>query len=158
MTQESTTLDRYDRKLLAELARNGRLSWRDLAERVGLSETPTMRRVRALEARGVIAGYEARIGDAAFGRSISVFISVTLEAQNKAQVEAFRAAIEASPLIRSCHMMAGDVDFLLRVVVADIAELSSFLDNVLRPISGLKKISSAFALETVVERSGPVIE
>ncbi len=158
MVQKTANLDRYDRKLLVELSRNGRASWRDLAERVGLSETPTMRRVRALEAKGVISGYSAIVDEAALGRSISVFISVSLEGQNSGAIATFERAIQASPLIRSCHMMAGDVDYLLRVVVADIAELTTFLDAVLRPLPGLKKISSAFALKAVVERGAAPID
>ncbi len=148
------TLDSYDRRLLSELMQDGRQSWRDLAQRVGLSETPTVRRVRSLEASGVIRGYTARVDEAQVGRSITVFISVSLERQNKGEIEAFEQVISSSPLISSCYMMAGDVDYLLRVAVADIGELQMFLDEVLRPITGMKRISSAFALKAVVDRQG----
>jgi Lrp/AsnC family transcriptional regulator, leucine-responsive regulatory protein len=151
------TIDRFDRKILTELARDGRLSWRDLSQRVGLSETAVVRRVRAMEVAGIISGYGAVVDEARVGRPISVFISISLERQNKGEIEAFEAAIQSSPLIRSCHMMAGDVDFLIRVAVADIEELSGFLDKVLRPIPGMRRISSAFALKNVVDRAGPPI-
>jgi DNA-binding Lrp family transcriptional regulator len=150
-------LDRFDEKLLLELVSDGRQSWKELAQRVGLSETPTVRRVRAMEASGVISGYAALVDDAQVGRPISVFISISLEGQNKSEIERCEAEITSSPLIRSCYMMAGDVDYLLRVAVKDIAELRTFLDDVLRPIPGMKRISSAFALKTVVERKGPRI-
>ena len=146
-------MDRFDRAILLELGKDGRISWKDLAHRVGLSETPTVRRVRALEAKGVIDGYSVRINEAAAGRPISVFVSISMDRQNKLELEAFETAIANSPLILSCFMLAGDVDYLLRVAVADIAEFHRFLDDVLRPIPGMKRISSSFALKPVIERS-----
>jgi DNA-binding Lrp family transcriptional regulator len=156
--QSAAALDLFDRRILRELAREGRLTWRELAQRVGLSETPTVRRVRALEQSGAIRGYAAQIDEAGLGRPISVFISVSLERQNKGEIEGFEAAIQSSPQIMSCHMMAGDVDYILRVAVADISELQMLLDNTLRPIPGMKRISSAFALKSVVERSSTMID
>ncbi len=158
MTERTKKLDRHDKKLLAELVRNGRISWRDLSDSIGLSETPTVRRVRALEEAGVIRGYVALVDEAQVGRHISVFISVSLEGQNKSAIERFESVISSSPLIMSCYMMAGDVDYLLRVAVGDIGELRTFLDEVLRPIPGMKRISSAFALKTVVDGKAPFIE
>lgn len=148
-------LDRIDRKIIEVLAVDGRVSWRELSERISLSETPTVRRVRALEEAGYIAGYGARIDEEAAGRAISVFISVSLERQNTDELEQFEKAIAGSPLIMSCYMMAGDTDYLMRVVVSDITELHKFLDKVLRPIPGMKRISSSFALKTIVQRNVP---
>ncbi|MDT9600268.1 Lrp/AsnC family transcriptional regulator [Sphingosinicella rhizophila] len=146
-------MDSFDRAILAVLAQDGRISWKDLAQQIGLSETPTVRRVKALEARGVIDGYSARINEAAAGRPISVFVSVSMDRQNQPELNTFEAAIADSPLILSCFMLAGDVDYLLRVAVADIAEFQRFLDEVLRPIPGMRTISSSFALKPVIQRS-----
>jgi DNA-binding Lrp family transcriptional regulator len=137
------------------LADDGRLSWRELAERVGLSETPTVRRVRALEQAGYITGYSARIDEAATGRPISVFVSVSLDSQNRQEIATFEAAIASSPQIMSCYMMAGDTDYLMRVAVADIPEFQKFLADVIRPIPGMKRISSSFALKAVIQRVAP---
>lgn len=150
-------LDPYDQKILASLAEEGRISWRDLAQRVGLSETPTVRRVRALEAAGFIDGYTIRVNEAAVGRPISVFVSVSMQSQNKEVLERFETAISTAPQIMDCFMMAGDTDYLMRVAVADVRELQIFLDQVLRPIPGLVRISSSFALKPVIQRPVPFL-
>ena len=148
-------LDRLDRKILTILAQDGRISWKELAQRVGLSETPTVRRARALEAAGYIDGYSARISEAAVGKPISVFVSISMDRQNQEELAAFEAAIASAPQIVSCFMLAGEVDYLLRVVVADVQEFQIFLDKVLRPIPGMKRISSSFALKPVIQRTMP---
>ena len=148
-------LDRNDQKIIEALVKDGRLSWRDLANQIGLSETPTIRRVRSLEKRGLIDGYSARVDEAAAGRPLSVFISVSMERQNTEELNTFEASIIKSPLIMSCFMMAGETDYLLRVAVADIAEFQRFLDEVLRPIPGMKRISSSFTLKSIVQRGAP---
>jgi DNA-binding Lrp family transcriptional regulator len=146
-------VDSFDRAILGVLGNEARISWKDLAQRIRLSETPTVRRVKALETSGIIEGYSARINEAAAGRPISVFVSVSMDRQNQAELKTFEAAIADSPLIVSCFMLAGDVDYLLRVAVADVAEFQRFLDDVLRPIPGMKRISSSFALKPIVQRS-----
>lgn len=148
-------LDRTDRKIIEALVEDGRLSWRDLAQQIGLSETPTIRRVRSLEQRGLIDGYSARVDEAAVGRPVSVFVSVSLDRQNSDELAVFEAAIVNSPVIMSCFMMAGETDYLLRVAVADIGEFQRFLDQVLRPIPGMKRISSSFTLKSIVQRGAP---
>ena len=145
-------MDQFDKAILTVLGEDGRISWKELAQRIGLSETPTIRRAKALEAAGIIEGYSARINERAVGRPISVFVSISMDRQNRAELETFEAAISQSPLILSCFMLAGDVDYLLRVAVADVAEFQVFLDEVLRPIPGMKRISSSFALKPIIER------
>lgn len=157
MGESTKELDTFDRKIIDALVANGRLSWRDLAERVGLSETPTIRRVRSLEQRGLIKGYSAQVNEAALGRPLSIFVSVSLERQNSDELAVFEQAIAEAPQIMSCFMMAGDTDYLLRVAVADVHEFGDFLDTILRPIPGMKRISSSFALKSVVQRAAPVI-
>lgn len=152
------TLDKIDRKILTVLAQNGRISWKDLAQRVGLSETPTVRRAKALEAAGYIDGYAARLNEAAVGKPISVFVSISMDRQNEEELALFEATIASAPQIVSCFMLAGEVDYLLRVVVADVREFQEFLDKVLRPIPGMKRISSSFAMKAVIQRSMPPLD
>ncbi len=114
-----------------------------------------MRRVRSLEEAGYIAGYSARIDEAATGRPISVFVAVSLDSQNRQEIATFEAAIASSPQIMSCYMMAGETDYLMRVAVADIAEYHRFLADVIRPIPGVKRISSSFALKAIIQRVAP---
>ena len=148
-------LDALDRKVLTILADEGRISWKELAHRINLSETPTIRRVRALEAAGYIQGYSASISEAALGRPISVFVSITLERQNQEELAVFEPSIASVPQIISCFMLTGDVDYLLRVVVADMEEFQNLLGKVLRPIPGMKRISSSVALKSVIQRRTP---
>jgi DNA-binding Lrp family transcriptional regulator len=151
-------LDRLNRKILTILAQNGRISWKELGQSVGLSETPTLRRVRALEAAGYIDGYSARINEAAVGTPISVFVSISMDRQNEEELAVFEGAIAGAPQIVSCYMLAGDVDYILRVAVADVQEFQEFLAKVLRPIPGMRRISSSFALKSIIQRSTPPLD
>ena len=144
-----TPLDRIDRNILAQLQDDGRLSNSDLAERVGLSPSPCLRRVRALEAAGVIRKYAALVDPAAVDLAVSVFVSVTLEKQIEERLEAFEAAVVSRPEVLECYLMTGEADYLLRVVVADLAAYERFLKDHLTRIAGVASIKSSFALKQV---------
>jgi len=148
-------LDRYDLKILAAVAEEGRLSWRDLAEQIGLSLTPTLRRVRRLEETGYILGYSARLDETRLGHAISVFVSVTLTAQTEEAISAFEREIAKAPEGMSCYVMTGGADYLLRVVAPDLAGYQSFLMNSLTRIPGVAHIQSSFALRPVIQRAAP---
>ena len=148
-------LDRYDLKILAAVAEEGRLSWRDLAEQIGLSLTPTLRRVRRLEESGYILGYSARLDETRLGHAISVFVSVTLTAQTEEAISAFEREIAKAPEVMSCYLMTGGADYLLRVVAPDLAGYQSFLMNSLTRIPGVAHIQSSFALRPVFQRAAP---
>ena len=148
-------LDRYDLKILAAVADEGRLSWRDLAEQIGLSLTPTLRRVRRLEESGYILGYSARLDETRLGHAISVFVSVTLTAQTEEAISAFEREIAKAPEVMSCYLMTGGADYLLRVVAPDLAGYQSFLMNGLTRIPGVAHIQSSFALRPVIQRAAP---
>jgi DNA-binding Lrp family transcriptional regulator len=152
-----STLDRLDYRILSILAENGRLSWRELGEQVGLSQTPVIRRIRALEANGVIAGYSARIDESRLGGDLSAFISVTLERQTKEALAGFEEAISGAPEVMSCHMMTGDIDYLLRVVVRDLHAFQKFISEVLTPMPGVARVSSSFVVKTAVHRHAPLL-
>jgi Lrp/AsnC family leucine-responsive transcriptional regulator len=148
-------LDRIDRSILVALAAEGRISWRDLADRVGLSLTPTLRRVRRLEGDGYITGYAARFDESRLGGAISVFVSVSLERQSEEALEVFEARISEAPEVMSCFLMSGGADYLLRVVADDLPSYQAFMTGVLTRIPGVARIQSSFALKSVIQRAAP---
>ncbi len=154
---DSTEPDRTDIKILAELSRNGRVSWRELADTVGLSLTPTLRRVRRLEKAGYITGYSAHLNESRLAGGMSVFVSITLEKQSQDVLDRFEREIAAAPQVMSCFLMTGDADYVLRVVVDDLAGYQTFLTSTLTKIPGVAHIKSSFALKTVLNRQAPLL-
>lgn len=150
-------LDHFDLKLLRELATDGRLSGRELAERIGLSLTPTVRRVRRLEEEGYIQGYGAQLNERQLVGPISVFVSVTLEKQSDAIIARFESTVAKCPEVMSCFLMSGDADYNLRVVVKDLDAYHHFLTRTLTRIPGVAHIKSSFALRTVLMRPAPLL-
>ena len=142
-------LDTIDRRILDQLQRNGRISNVELAGLVGLSPSPCLRRVRDLEDAGVIDRYAAILDQGAAGFSLSVFVQVTLERQIEAALEAFERVIAERPEVMECYLMTGDADYLLRIVVPDVAAYETFLKNHLIRIQGISSIKSSFALNRV---------
>ena len=155
MTTMVTAIDRIDATILQVLSPEARLSWRDLAERVGLSLTPPLRRIRRLEESGLIAGYGARFDEDRLGLGITMFISVTLDRQTEETLRVFERRIADVPEVMSCHLMTGEADYLLRVVVADLATYQRFMLDVLTRIPGVSHIQSSLAIKPVFQRSTP---
>ncbi len=149
MAQTAQELDRLDRKLLALLQADGRISNTALAQAIGLSQSACLRRVQRLEKAGVIEGYGARLNPAAFGRGETVFIEITLTSQTEAVLDAFERAVAGSPDILECHLMAGDYDYLLRVAVADSADYEHLHRKQLTTLPHVARIRSHFALRRV---------
>ena len=142
-------LDRIDRTLLAELQRDGRVSNRDLAERVHLSESACLRRVRALDEAGVIERYAAVVSQAKAGLPGNVFVSITLNRQEQGDLSAFEEAIRRVPEVMECYLMAGPQDYLLRVVVSDPSDFERVHSQHLTRLPGVARVHSSFALRTV---------
>jgi Lrp/AsnC family transcriptional regulator, leucine-responsive regulatory protein len=149
----TSELDKIDRRILRLLSEDGRMAWRDLADQVGLSLTPTIRRVRLLEERGYIDGYAARLNEERLAGSMTVFVSVTLERQSGQTLSIFEQEVARIPNVMSCYLMTGGADYLLRVVVRDLAEFQRFLSDGLTRIPGVAHIQSSFALKPVLARS-----
>ena len=147
------TLDAIDRQILHHLQENARIPNVDLARRVGLSPSPCSRRVHELETEGVIRRYATLIDPGAAGLPVSVFISVTLETQVERNLEVFETAISELPEVMECYLMTGDADYLLRVVVPDLAAYRQFLMDHLTRIPGVSNIRSSFALKQVTYRT-----
>ena len=142
-------LDAIDRRLLALLQENGRLPVSELAEQVGLTASPCLRRLRILEDAGVIRGYAALVDQDKAGLPVSVFVSVKLEMQREEALDRFETAIRDCPEVVECYLMTGPRDYLLRVVAADLAAYERFLKDVLTRIEGVASIESSFALTQV---------
>jgi len=145
----SYVLDALDLKILRELQADGGLSNIDLAARVGLSPSPCLRRVRALENAGVIRGRVVLVDPASVGLAVNVFVRVTLERQIEENLAAFERAIENRPEVVECYLMTGESDYLLRIVVSDLAAYERFLKETLTRIAGVSNIQSSFALGQV---------
>jgi len=149
-------LDAFDRSILRRLGEDGRITWRDLADQIGLSLTPTIRRVRLLEEHGYVTGYFARLDEELLIGSISVFVSVTLERQTRDALARFEAIVSALPEIMSGFQMSGGADYLLRVVVRDLNHYRDLLE-VMTSIEGVAHLQSSFALKAFVNRTVPVV-
>ncbi|WP_298493346.1 Lrp/AsnC family transcriptional regulator [uncultured Maritimibacter sp.] len=144
-----TDLDVIDGKILAELQNDARQSNVELARRVGLSPSPCLARVRAMERSGVIGRYVALVNPEIVGLGVSVFIQVTLERQVERALEAFEARMHAFPEVMECYLMTGDSDYLIRILVRDNSEVERFIVQKLSTIEGVANIKSSFALKQV---------
>lgn len=146
-------LDAVDRRILGVMQEDARISNVDLAERVGISPSPCWRRVKALEEAGIIQRHVTLVDPAAVGLPVSVFVQVTLERQIEAALETFERTVLERPEVMECYLMTGDSDYLLRVVVADLAAYERFLMDHLTRINGVASINSSFALKQVKYRT-----
>ena len=142
-------IDAIDRKIVAALQEDGRMTTQDLADRVGLSASPCARRVRSLEEAGIIKGYVAVVDQGKVGLPISVFASVKLERQREEELDRFSQAILRWPEVADCYLMTGQRDYLLRIVVPDLESYERFLKDKLTRLKGVASIESSFALGQV---------
>jgi Lrp/AsnC family transcriptional regulator, leucine-responsive regulatory protein len=146
-------LDEIDCRILTALQENARITNVELAELVGISPSPCWRRVRELEQKGVIASYVTLIDPGSIGLPVSVFVQVSLERQVETALEEFEGAVADWPEVMECYLMTGDADYLLRVVVADLAAYHRFLVDHLTRVPGVASIKSSFALKQVKYRT-----
>ncbi|WP_181708216.1 Lrp/AsnC family transcriptional regulator [Chthonobacter rhizosphaerae] len=142
-------LDAIDRRILSALQRDARLSNVDLAAEVGLSPSPCLRRVRLLEEAGVITDYRALLDRTAIGLGLTVFVGIKVDRHDDAHATAFREAVAALPQVVSCHLVSGESDFLLQIVLPDLAAYERLLLDTLLKLPGVKDIRSNFVLNTV---------
>jgi Lrp/AsnC family transcriptional regulator, leucine-responsive regulatory protein len=142
-------MDAIDRAILRQLQADGRISNAELAERVRLSPSPCLRRVRALERAGVIRGYHADVDPGALGRGFEVTVHVELTLKDRATVEAFEAGIAGFDEVLECRRMFGLPDYVVRVAVADQEAYEAFYMNRLAELPGLARVNSQFTMKTV---------
>lgn len=141
--------DSTERKILTILQSEGRISNVELAARIGISESPCFRRVRALEESGVIAGYGARIDQRALGLQVTAFVQVSLDKQDDKKQQAFMAKVEAEEHIVECHVMSGSHDYLLKVVARNIDHFYELSVQRILTFPGVRDIESNFALQAL---------
>lgn len=144
-------MDDYDRKILAELQKDGRLSLTDLAERIGLSLSPCHRRVRALEDTGIIADYRATIDPAAVGLNFAAIVFVTLRATDRESVRAFEVAVPGVPEIIQAQRLFGDPDYILNVITTDLAAYQKLWDDSLSTLPNVLRLTSTLVMKSVVQ-------
>lgn len=149
-----STLDNIDRKLLSELQAEGRVTNVDLASRVGLTAPPCLRRVRALEEDGVIRGYHADLDASKLGFAITVFAMVSLRSQAEEDLKAFEDHIRTLPEVRECHMLNGEIDFILKIVSQDLQSFQEFLTSRLTPAPNVASVKTSLTIRTAKHEPG----
>ena len=145
--------DRYDRAIVRLLQQDARITNTLLAAKVSLSESACLRRVRALEECGLIQGYTALIDQQKAGFPVNVFVSITLDRQSQAGLEAFESAVRKVPEVMECYLMTGEHDYLLRLVVADMADFERVHNQHLTRLPSVARVHSSFAVRTVTRSS-----
>jgi Lrp/AsnC family transcriptional regulator, leucine-responsive regulatory protein len=148
-----TEFDPTDGRILAALQEDGRLSNVDLGERVGLSPSPCLRRVKQLEEAGVIEGYRATLNRGKLGLGLTVFVGIKVDGHRDANANALQETMRRLPEVVACHLVSGEADFLLEVVVPDLAHYEQFLVGTLLKMPMIKDIRSQFVIRAVKERA-----
>lgn len=141
-------IDPIDRRILAELQHNGRITNIELSHRVGLTAPPCLRRVKALEDAGVITGYHADVDPAALGYAITVFAMVSLRSQAEDDLRAFEEHVAGLPEVRECHMLNGEIDFILKVVATDLQSFQRFLTSSLTRAPNVASVKTSLTIRT----------
>jgi len=149
-------LDDADRRILRALMEDGGLSNNDLADRVNLTPGPCSRRVSRLEQTGIIRGYRAEISARALGYSIQAYVYVSLQNQGSAPSYRFVEQVLRKLQVIECHLIAGDADFLLKVVALDIEDFHRFIWTELNALENVRTVRSAFIIETMAQRAPPL--
>ena len=147
-------LDPIDRKILAELQADGRMTNVELAKRVGISAPPCLRRVRTLEEQGFIRGYHADVNPRELGFEVQVFAMVGLQSQAEADLSKFEARCREWPLVRECHMLNGEVDFILKCVAPDLSTFQSFLTEELTAAENVASVKTSLVIRGAKDEPG----
>ena len=149
-----TRLDPIDRMILAELQADGRMTNVELAKRVGISAPPCLRRVRTLEEAGFIKGYHAKVDARELGFEVQVFAMVGLQSQAEADLSKFEQRCREWPLVRECHMLNGEVDFILKCVAPDLSTVQSFLTEQLTAAENVASVKTSLVIRGAKDQPG----
>jgi len=153
-----TRLDEIDRNILAELQADGRMTNVELAKRVGISAPPCLRRVRALEDQGFVRGYHAEVDPRLLGFEVQVFAMVGLTSQAEVDLSAFEARCRAWPLVRECHMLNGEIDFILKCVAPDLSTFQRFLTEELTAADSVASVKTSLVIRGAKDDPGVPFE
>ena len=151
--QKVKKIDRIDRNILTILQQEGRISYTELADRVGLSTTPCMERVKRLERDGFITGYHASVNPQMLNYNLLVFVEIALSYQSPAAFEPFNRAVITLPYILECHLVSGDADYLLKARLHDMSQYRELLGDMLLTLPGVKNSKSYIVMEEVKEQT-----
>ena len=146
-------IDKHDKRILEALQRDGRISNKQLAEAVSLSESSCLRRVRALEESGMIDRYAALVSQPKAGLAGNVFVHIGLHREEESELAAFEDAVKDIPEVMECFLMTGEFDYLLRVVVADMADFERLHKEALTRLPGVARVNSSVAIRTVQKKT-----
>ena len=158
MHRSRLAIDEIDRVILRHLQAEGRITNVELAERAGLTAPPCLRRVRALEENGTILGYHADLDHQALGYGITIFAMVSLKSQAEDSLRQFEEAMRDLPEVRECHMLNGEIDFMLKVVAHDLQEFQRFLTSKLTPAPNVESVKTSFVIRTSLSRPGVPVD
>lgn len=147
-------LDPIDRHILAELQADGRMTNVELAKRVGISAPPCLRRVRTLEEAGYIKGYHAEVDARELGFEVQVFAMVRLQSQAEGDLSAFESRCRNWPLVRECHMLNGEIDFILKCVAPDLSSFQSFLTGELLKADNVASVKTSLVIRCAKDEPG----
>jgi Lrp/AsnC family leucine-responsive transcriptional regulator len=145
------TLDKLDRRILALLQKDGRLSMKDLGEQVGLSITPCIERVKRMERDGIITGYYARVNPAALGASLLMFVQITLSNKSGEMFDQFRREVLRIPQVLECHLVSGDFDYIIKARIQEMTEYRKLLGDILLQLPGAAQSKSYVVMEEIKE-------
>lgn len=152
--EQAVQIDRFDRRILEVLQENGRISNQDLADRIGLSPSPCLRRVRALEASGVIAGYRAVLDARRLGLSLMALIHISMDRHTPERFANFEAKVAALPEVLECLLITGqDADYQLKVIVRDMDAYQALLLDRITRIEGVSGVHSSFVMRRVIDKT-----
>ncbi len=148
---KNKTLDRIDRNILSQLQKNARLSYVELADKVGLSTSPCLERVKRLEREGWILDYKARLPAEKLDAALLVFVEISLNYSSGNVFDEFRKAVTQWPAIQECHLVSGDFDYLLKIRIADMAAYRALLGEIVQELPGVRDSRTLVAMETIKE-------
>ena len=153
-----SALDQIDRLILSDLQENGRMTNVELARRAGLTAPPCLRRVRALEDAGIIESYHARLNAVALGYGITVFALVSLRSQAEEDLRLFEAHVAELPEVRECHMLNGEIDFILKIVAHDLQAFQLFLTSKLTTAPSVASVKTSLTIRTSKDIAGVPVD
>ncbi|WND01727.1 Lrp/AsnC family transcriptional regulator [Temperatibacter marinus] len=151
-------LDAVDRKILSCLQDNGRMTNVELADNVGITAPPCLRRVRALEEEGFIKGYHADLDPDTLGFGLTVFAMVGLHSQAESDLQNFEVMVEKWPMVRECYMLNGEIDFILKIVARDLSEFQKFLTSELTPAENVASVKTSLTIRNSKNKPGVPID